>query len=33
MGITEAFSLIKGPKNKLIKLGLLRVNEVGKKGG
>ena len=27
----EAVSLIKGPKDKLIKLVLLRVNEVGKK--
>ena len=31
MGITEAVSLIKGPKNKPIKLVLLRVNESGKK--
>ena len=29
MGITEAVSLIKGPKNKPIKLVLLRVNEAG----
>ncbi len=32
MGITEAVSLIKGPKDKPIKLVLLRVNEAGKKG-
>ena len=31
MGITEAVSLIKGPKDKPIKLTLLRVNEEGKK--
>ena len=31
MGITEAVSLIKGPKDKPIKLVLLRVNEAGKK--
>jgi len=31
MGITEAVSLIKGPKDKPIKLSLLRVNEEGKK--
>ena len=31
MGITEAVSLIKGPKDKPIKLALLRVNEEGKK--
>ncbi len=31
MGIKEAVSLIKGPKNKPIKLVLLRVNEAGKK--
>ena len=31
MGITEAVSLIKGPKDKPIKLVLLRVNELGKK--
>ncbi len=31
MGITEAVSLIKGPKDKPIKLVLLRINEVGKK--
>ena len=31
MGITEAVSLIKGPKDKPIKLVLLRVNESGKK--
>ena len=31
MGIKEAVSLIKGPKDKLIKLVLLRVNETGKK--
>ena len=31
MGITEAVSLIKGPKDKPIKLVLLRVNEEGKK--
>ena len=32
MGIKEAFSLIKGPKDKPIKLALLRINEEGKKG-
>ena len=31
MGITEAVSLIKGPKDKPIRLALLRVNEEGKK--
>ena len=31
MGLTEAVSLIKGPKDKPIKLALLRVNEEGKK--
>ena len=31
MGIKEAVSLIKGPKDKPIKLVLLRVNEAGKK--
>ena len=31
MGITEAVSLIKGPKDKPIKLALLRINEEGKK--
>ena len=31
MGIKEAVSLIKGPKNKPIKLLLLRVNEKGEK--
>ena len=31
MGITEAVSLIKGPKDKPIKLVLLRVNEASKK--
>ena len=31
MGLTEAVSLIKGPKDKPIKLVLLRVNESGKK--
>ena len=31
MGITDAVSLIKGPKDKPIKLVLLRVNEAGKK--
>ena len=31
MGLTEAVSLIKGPKDKPIKLVLLRVNEAGKK--
>ena len=31
MGIKEAVSLIKGPKDKPIKLALLRVNEEGKK--
>ena len=31
MGITEAVSLIKGPKDKPIRLALLRVNESGKK--
>ena len=31
MGIREAVSLIKGPKDKPIKLALLRVNEEGKK--
>ena len=31
MGITESVSLIKGPKDKSIKLVLLRVNESGKK--
>ena len=31
MGITEAVSLIKGPKDKPIRLLLLRVNEEGKK--
>ena len=31
MGIREAVSLIKGPRNKLIKLVLLRVNDAGKK--
>ena len=31
MGITEAVSLIKGPKDKPIKLVLLRVNETSKK--
>ena len=31
IGITEAVSLIKGPKDKPIKLVLLRVNEAGKK--
>ncbi len=31
MGIKEAVSLIKGPKDKPIKLVLFRVNEVGKK--
>ena len=31
MGIAEAVSLIKGPKDKLIKLVLLRVNKAGKK--
>ena len=31
MGIKEAVSLIKGPKDKPIKLALLRINEEGKK--
>ena len=31
MGIQKAISLIKGPKDKPIKLVLLRVNEAGKK--
>ena len=31
MGITEAVSIIKGPKDKPIKLALLRANEEGKK--